>query len=57
MTEKVKKFKIEGFSGLSFEQQVGIMAGSGSMGLLMVQTMMSIRDLKVKKQGDADESS
>lgn len=56
MAEKVKKFKTEGFAGMSFEQQIGVMAGSGAMGLMMAQTRVAIRDLKTKKEGNKNES-
>jgi hypothetical protein len=56
MVEKVKKFKTEGFAGLSFNQQVGVMSGSGEMGLQMAQMMVALKSLKTKKQGDTNDS-
>ncbi len=55
MVKTVKKFKTEGFAGMSFEQQVGVMAGSGETGLMMAQTMMAIRELKAKKENETNE--
>jgi len=50
MKANLPKFKEKGFSDMDFNQQVGVLAGKGSAGLMAAQTMIAIKRLQDTKR-------